>query len=114
MKFNCPKCGTIGTGVLLFNLVAPCDKCSGITTRPRKSGLEVMTIGEMSKLEPKPWGYAWFDIDEKKESVESWLKYELISHEMYWSYTEYIHSRLSERLKHPNSYVIVMWEKDKK
>jgi hypothetical protein len=116
MQFDCPRCGTAGTGVLLFNLVAPCDRCSGIvTTKPRKSGLEVMTIEEMSKLEPKPWGYAWFGTDEKKESVEDCLKYELKRpDEVYWSYTEYISSATIKRLNYPNTYVIVMWEKDKK
>lgn len=112
MKFDCPKCGIVGAGVLLFNLVAPCDRCSGIVTR--KAGLEVMTIKDMSKLEPKPWGYAWFGAGEKKEFVDSCLQDELRTDDIHWSYTEYTHGVTLNRLNYPDSYVIVMWEKDKK
>lgn len=115
MKFDCPRCGTTGTGVLLFNLVAPCDRCSGIvTTRSRKASLEVMTMEEMSKLEPKPWGYAWFG-NHKKQYIEDRLKDELkFKAGIYWAYAPYTDDVLTTRLKYPDVCVIVMWEKDKK
>lgn len=36
MNFPCPKCNTPDKGVLLFNLVAPCDACSGILSEKKK------------------------------------------------------------------------------
>lgn len=36
MNFPCPKCNIPDKGVLLFNLVAPCDTCSGIILPKKK------------------------------------------------------------------------------
>ncbi len=47
MSFDCPKCGAVGVGVLLFNLVAPCDKCKGISLK-RKQRYTSCTQGELA------------------------------------------------------------------
>ena len=49
MNFPCPKCNVPDRGVLLFNLVAPCDTCSGIAPTPEKK-LEKYTIHNHREL----------------------------------------------------------------
>lgn len=47
MNFPCPKCNAPDRGVLLFNLVAPCDTCSGIVPEKKK---EKYTIHNQKEL----------------------------------------------------------------
>jgi hypothetical protein len=49
MPFPCPKCNTPDKGVLLFNLVAPCDACAGIIPEKKKEK-EKYTIHKHKEL----------------------------------------------------------------
>lgn len=50
MNFPCPKCNTPDKGVLLFNLVAPCDTCSGILPEKKKEKYTIHNHKELLYL----------------------------------------------------------------
>lgn len=50
MNFPCPKCNTPNRGVLLFNLVAPCDTCSGIVPEKKKEKYTIESHKDLLKL----------------------------------------------------------------
>ena len=50
MNFPCPKCNTPDKGVLLFNLVAPCDACSCIILPKKKDKFTIELQKDLPSL----------------------------------------------------------------
>lgn len=108
MNFPCPKCNTPDKGVLLFNLVAPCDACSGIVPEKKREKYTVHQHKELKDLKDY-YAVALGCGDEKQAVINCLNSYPPDGEYGYDSPdSEFIQVYARER---PEDYCVVQWSK---
>lgn len=103
MNFPCPKCNTPDKGVLLFNLVAPCDACVGILPEKKKEKYTIeiqrdlpglgqfirvaLVCGENTTVDRE---YVEAKIELGTHLSYTWTKYK--DYSTHWWFTDYLDS----------------------
>lgn len=103
MNFPCPKCNTPDKGVLLFNLVAPCDSCSGIVPEKKKEKYTIEFHKDLHKL--GKFIQVAVSCGKNREAIQ-----QRIDNNYSWLWTSYeVYESDSWFIQRPDDLCVVQW-----